>query len=228
MTTYQLAAFDMAGTTVDEDGLVYQVLEETARAAVGEPIPHEVLVAWKGTSKWEAIEGILGALGRDNSAAVVDAHFADFSGRLLAAYRETPPAPFPAVPETIAGLRSQGIKVALQTGYSSELARAILDGMGWTVGPESGHTVDALVTSDLVPASRPAPYLIFRCMEATGVYDVRSVISAGDTPNDVWAGHNAGAGLVVGVLTGSFDREGLDGAPSTHVLDSLADLPTLL
>lgn len=228
MTTYQLAAFDMAGTTVDEDGLVYRVLEETAGAAVGGPIPDDLLAAWKGTSKWEAIEGILGALGRDNRAAVVDAHFAEFSDRLLAAYRDTPPAPFPGIPEMIADLRSQGVKVALQTGYSGALAVAILDGMGWTVGPDAGHTVDALVTSDQVLASRPAPYLIFRCMEATGVYDVRQVISAGDTPNDAWAGYNAGVGMVVGVLTGSFGRGVLEGNPTTHVLDSLAELPAVL
>lgn len=228
MTAIQLAALDMAGTTVDEDGIVYRVLEEAASAAVGSPIPHDVLAEWKGTSKWEALEGILAALGADHSAAAVDRHFDQFSERLMAEYRTSPPTAFPGVPAALAELRSAGVKVALQTGYTADIAGALLDGMGWTVGPTADHTVDALVTSDLVPESRPAPYLIFRCMERTGVRDVRTVVSAGDTPNDVWAGHHAGCGLVVAVLTGSFDRAGLEGTPYTHVLDSVADLPALV
>jgi phosphoglycolate phosphatase-like HAD superfamily hydrolase len=65
-------------------------------------------------------------------------------------------------------------------------------------------------------------------MEATGVTDVRRVLTAGDTPNDLGAGMNAGAGFVVGVTTGSFTREQLLVEPHTHVLDSVAELPGLL
>ena len=99
-----------------------------------------------------------------------------------------------------------------------------MKGLGWTVG----GTVDALVTSDTVAASRPAPYLVFHAMEATGVMDVRRVLTAGDTPNDLGAGMNAGAGFVVGVTTGSFTRSQLEAEPHTHILDSVAALPTLL
>ena len=97
-------------------------------------------------------------------------------------------------------------------------------GLGWAVG----ETVDALITSDTVAASRPAPYLIFHAMEATGVTDVRRVLTAGDTPNDLGAGMNAGAGFVVGVTTGSFTRSQLEAEPHTHILDSVATLPELL
>ena len=84
------------------------------------------------------------------------------------------------------------------------------------------------MTSDLVPASRPARYLVFRCLEATGVTDVRRVLVAGDTPNDLHAGTRAGAGFVVGVGTGSFTLDRLAQAPHTHLLDSTAELPALL
>ena len=77
-------------------------------------------------------------------------------------------------------------------------------------------------------ASRPAPYLIFHAMEATGVTDVRRVLTAGDTPNDLAAGMNAGAGFVVGVTTGSFTRAQLEAEPHTHILDSVAAVPALL
>lgn len=226
---FELAALDMAGTTVDEHELVYDVLGAIVAGAIGRPVPADLLARWKGTSKREAIAGLLAAMG-DSPAdeGTVDKVFDGFVDRLTAAYRETPPVPIPGVPEALAALRAAGVKVALQTGYSAEIANAILDGLGWTVGETLQETVDALVTSDQVASSRPAPYLIFRCMEATGVRRVDRVLVAGDTPHDLGAGTNAGAAYVVGVLTGSFDATALGTCRHTHLLPSAAELPGLL
>ena len=226
--SFDLAVLDMAGTTVDEGGLVYEVLDACVADAVGRPVPADLLARWKGTGKREAIAGLLAALGADDSAGTVDKVYDDFEVRLLSAYRTTPPLPLPGVPEALAELRARGVKVALQTGYAADVAAAILDGLGWTVGPTAQDTVDALVTSDQVAASRPAPYLVFRCLEATGTLDVSRVLVAGDTPNDLGAGMNAGAGFVVGVLTGSFDAAALGRCRHTHLLASVAELPELL
>lgn len=225
---FDLAALDMAGTTVDEGGLVYRVLDATVADAVGGEVPPELLLRWKGTSKREAIQGLLTGLGADASQAAVEKTFAIFGERLVSAYRETPPTPFPGVLEMFHALRARGVRVALQTGYSAEIAESILAGLGWSVGDGESDVVDAVVTSDLVASSRPAPYLIFRCMEATGVADVRRVLVAGDTPNDLGAGANAGAGLLVGVGTGSFSLDRLSAEPHTHLLASVAELTSLL
>jgi len=224
MTAYLLAALDMAGTTVDEGGLVYAAIEDAVEEAVGGPIPAELMSRWKGTSKEEAIAGLLRGMGSDDSRARVLAVYEAFAGRLEQAYDTTPPAPIPGVLETFEMLRRAGVKVALQTGYTAPVAKSIMTGLGWTVG----DTVDTLVTSDTVAASRPAPYLIFHAMEATGITDVRRALTAGDTPNDLGAGMNAGAGFVVGVTTGSFTRAQLEAEPHTHILDSVAALPLLL
>lgn len=222
--TFRVVALDMAGTTVDEGGLVYEVLDGTVSGRLGAPVPPEVLARWKGTSKREAIAGLLGELGGDASEPAVDSLFEEFVRQLRQQYAEVPPRPIAGVPEMFAELRSRGVRVALQTGYSAPIAEALLAGLGWKVG----ETIDAVVTSDLVPASRPAPYLVFRCMEATGVEDVRDVLVAGDTPNDLLAGHRAGAGYVVGVATGSFTLERLAAEPHTHLLGSAAEIPALL
>jgi phosphonatase-like hydrolase len=222
--SYDLVALDMAGTTVDEGGLVYRAIAEAVADATGSSVPADVLQHWKGTSKEEAIAGILDELGQDASRERVEAVFGVFLGKVATAYRENPPAPIPGVLEMFAELRAAGVRIALQTGYTAEVAGSILEGLGWKVG----ETVDALVTSDAVALSRPAPYLVFHAMEATGVTDVRRVLVAGDTPNDLGAGTNAGAGFVVGVTTGSFTRAQLLAEPHTHVLDSVAELPTLL
>jgi phosphoglycolate phosphatase-like HAD superfamily hydrolase len=97
-------------------------------------------------------------------------------------------------------------------------------GLGWTIGA----TVDVLVTNDLVRASRSAPYVVFRGITYVGATDVRRVLVASDTPNDLEAGMKTGAGFVVGVLTGSFTRAQLEAEPHIHVLKSVAGLASLL
>jgi len=88
--------------------------------------------------------------------------------------------------------------------------------------------VDAVVCGDEVAQGRPAPYMIFHCMKATGVSDVRRVANVGDTVLDLQAGHNAGVALNVGVLSGAHGRDQMQSAPHTHLLNSVADLPALL
>jgi phosphoglycolate phosphatase-like HAD superfamily hydrolase len=77
------------------------------------------------------------------------------------------------------------------------------------------------------PAGRPAPFLIYRAMMDTGVHDVATVAVVGDTPLDLQAGTNAGAGWVIGVLSGAHGIETLGGTRHTHLLASVAGLPAL-
>jgi phosphonatase-like hydrolase len=122
-----------------------------------------------------------------------------------------------------AWLRGRGIRVALNTGFDRDTTRMLLAALGWEAG-----TVDVIVCGDEVPQGRPAPYLIFRCMEATGTISVGRVATVGDTALDLQAGHNAGVRFNVGVLTGAHGRDLLAAEPHTHLLASVADLPTLL
>lgn len=220
--TIRLASFDMAGTTIDEGGAVYAVLRDAIERATGVDVPDDVLSRWSGTDKREAIAGVLAELRAD--AGRVDEIFAAFSDDLAAAYEATPPVLLPGVAEAVQQLRSDGVRVALQTGYVREVAEGLLDAVGWRVGRD----VDALSTAEDVRASRPAPFLVFRGMEATGVLDVREVLVAGDTVNDVTAGTRAGARFVVGVLSGAHTVAELGAARHTHLLASVADVPALL
>ncbi len=220
--TIRLASLDMAGTTIDEGGAVYAVLRDAVERATGRTVPDDLLSRWSGTDKREAIVGLLTALHDDVGQA--DRIFAAFSDDLATAYANDPPVLLPGIAETVAQLRSDGVQVALQTGYVREIAEGLLEAVGWKVGRD----VDALVTAEDVTASRPAPYLVFRTMEATGVVDVREVLVAGDTVNDVTAGTRAGARFVVGVLTGAHTVAELGAAQHTHLLSSLADVPELL
>ena len=225
--TIRLVSLDMAGTTIAEAGTVYAVLRSTVEEATGKTISDALLSTWGGTSKHAAIGGLLEALGEAPDASRQDALFEEFRSTLRARYLADKPTIIPGVREAVASLRASGVKVALQTGYSRDVAELLLEIVGWTVGGPDAD-VDALTTSDEVSASRPAPFLIFRGMEATGVTSVAEVLVAGDTANDLGAGGAAGARYVIGVLTGAYSAEQLGRYRHTHLLPSVADIPALL
>ena len=236
-----LAAFDMAGTTINDGGAVYRALEDSV-TETGATVTPENLQTWMGVEKREAITALIELGGGIADEDLVSATFARFRELLDEYYTAEPPTPIDGVPEAIAKLQAAGIKVALTTGFSRDVAEGILRGLGWTVGAAGvtgvsgvpggvsagGVRVDALSCGDDVAAGRPAPFMIHRVMEATGVADVAEVLVAGDTAVDVRAGLNSGAAISVGVLTGKLDRASLEAEGPTAVLDSVAAVPAYL
>lgn len=141
-----------------------------------------------------------------------------------------PPMPVRGAAETFAALRRRGVKVALTTDLPHPQADAMLAALGWTVGDGSGRdgaTVDALVCADDVASGRPAPYLIHRAMERTGIRDVRQVLVAGDTFAALEAGRASGARFVIGVLTGSSRRDELAAGPHDAILANVTEVLAL-
>lgn len=225
----ELVALDMAGTTIDEHGDVYVALREAAEAEVeaeGGRLDEAVVRQWMGTDKREALAALVVAGG----GPVLDGHgveraYARFRELLAERYAARPPVPMTGVPEALAALRAEGVKVALTTGFAADVAGPLLAALGWQVG---GELVDAMVCVDDVPAGRPAPYLVFRAMERTGVQAVDRVLVAGDTLADLRSGTNAGAAAVVGVASGALTLAELGAERHTHLLPTVADLPALL
>lgn len=215
-----MVALDIAGTSIDEGGAVYVALRSAVEAHTGKPIPSDQFNRWKGAGKRQAIAGLL----PDATVDDIDAVESEFTRQLLDTYRSTPPAPLPGIVDAFAVLREHDVKIALQTGYSGAITGPLLEQVDWRVGRD----IDAVITSDQVRESRPAPYLIFHAMETVGVQSVSEVLVAGDTPNDLRAGANAGARYVAGVLTGAHDAETLRPEPHTHILTSAATLSEVL
>ncbi|WP_026547535.1 phosphonatase-like hydrolase [Paenarthrobacter nicotinovorans] len=220
----KLVACDMAGTTIDEHGDVYVALarcvEETGVATTPEAVQQ-----WMGADKVEAITALIEAGGGAATPQVVAAAFKRFKELLVELYDANPPVALEGVEDAFRELRRQGIKVALTTGFSRDVAEPLLARLGWSV--DDDNLLDAVVCSDEVAAGRPAPHMIHRAMELTGVQDVRAVLAAGDTVNDLAAANNAGV-TAVGVLTGKLGRDDLAGHPHHHILDGVKDIPALL
>jgi phosphonatase-like hydrolase len=214
----ELVVLDIAGTTIDEGSAVYRVLEQTVVAHGGSPTEADI-AKWHGAAKHEALRALLAVDDDTALEAIVD----DFRARLRAAYAEHPPVPLPGVPEALHDLRAAGVRVALNTGFDRDIVDALLSSLGW--GDDS--VVDTVVCGSDVAAGRPAPYMIYHAMERLGVQDISRVLVAGDTPRDLQAGTNAGAGFVIGVLSGAGDEVELRAHPHTHLLRSVAELPAL-
>ncbi|MBO1330591.1 phosphonatase-like hydrolase [Streptomyces sp. VRA16 Mangrove soil] len=214
----------MAGTTIEEHGAVYEALRHAVEST-GVTVADSDLQTWMGTDKREAIAALVRIGGGTPDAELVERQYGVFRTFLRERYALRPPQPIGRADKALEELRARGIKVALTTGFSDDVALPLLASLGWSVGEDG--LLDAVVTSDEVPRGRPAPYMIHRAMEKTGVVDVRTVLVAGDTVVDLEAGTHAGAGVVIGVLTGQLTREQLEPHPHTYVLDSVADVPGL-
>ncbi|MGO4144627.1 phosphonatase-like hydrolase [Paenarthrobacter sp. YAF11_1] len=219
-----LVACDMAGTTIDEHGDVYVALARCVEET-GVTTTPEAVQEWMGADKVEAITALIEAGGGAATPEVVAAAFDRFKELLVEFYDANPPVALEGVEDAFRELRRQGIKVALTTGFSRDVAEPLLQRLGWGVGDD--NLLDAVVCSDEVAAGRPAPHMIHRAMELTGVQDVRAVMAAGDTVNDLAAANNAGV-TAVGVLTGKLGREDLAAHPHHHILAGVKDIPALL
>jgi phosphoglycolate phosphatase len=216
--TIELAALDIAGTTVDEGGVVYRVLADVSRRYGADTAD---VRTWMGADKREALAALIGVAMDDPIAR--QAH-QGFVTELTAAYASTPPTPLPGILPALGAMRAAGVRLALTTGFDRQITDPLLAALGWTVP----GVVDVVVCADEVPAGRPAPYLILRAMELTGVTDRSAVAVVGDTVLDIRAGLAVGAGMVIGVRSGAQNAGELAGARPTHLLDSVADLPDLL
>ncbi|GAA1966182.1 phosphonatase-like hydrolase [Amycolatopsis minnesotensis] len=220
---FEVAVFDMAGTTVADDGLVIRAFTAAiAAAGVSEkdsrfPAMLDYVVETMGQSKITVFRALLD--GDEGRAETANAEFQRTYAKLVA---DGQCEPVPGAEDAIRALRARGVKVALTTGFAPETQQAILTALGWheladlTLAPGDGVR------------GRPMPDLVLASALRLGATDVRKVAVAGDTVSDVVTGLSAGASLVAGVLTGAGQRADLTAAGATHVLGSVAELPDLL
>ena len=220
MKDIALVVFDMAGTTIEDSGQVPEAFTTVLRQH-GMEITDDALRAVRGASKRDAIRHFVVRHHRTGIDALTDRIFNDFRDYLAMLFKAGGVKPVVGAAETFRWLRGLGVRIALNTGFDRLTTDLIIDAVGWKSG-----VADAIICGDDVALGRPAPYLIVRSMEATGVTSVHQVMCVGDTVLDMQAGHNAGARHVVGVLSGAHKKDQLEKEPHTHLIASVADLPS--
>jgi len=219
----RLVCLDMAGTTVADGGTVETAFAR-AMDAMGVRDPDRLAAALAhvrvtmGQSKITVFRHLFA--GDEDAAAAANRAFERSYDALVDTGRVEG---LPGAAETLAGLRERGLGVCLTTGFAPGTRDRILDALGWW------SLVDlALSPVDAGGRGRPYPDMNLTAALHFGLDDVRESAVVGDTSNDLLAGWRAGAGLVVGVLSGAHDRATLEAAPHTHVLADVTGLPALL
>lgn len=215
----EMVVFDMAGTTVNEQNVVYKTLHKAIVAANVEVSLETVLEYGAGKEKHKAIKDVLTHLKSDklkDSQTIFD----NFKKSLAVAYEFLEVKPIKGVEKVLLNLRSEGVKVVLNTGYDRKTATLLLDKLQWD---EKIH-YDALITASDVVNGRPHPDMIFQAMELFGITDASKVLKAGDSAIDIEEGKNAGCGITVGVLSGAQTKVQLEKQKPTYVLESLVNL----
>lgn len=250
----RLVVFDWAGTTIDHGCFAPVVPFERAFQQRGVEITPAEARAPMGLHKKDHIRAILRTPrvaarwrtvhGRD----ATEEDFEDLFQLFMPLQMDVLAGCSRLVPgllDCVAWLRARGVRLATTTGYFRAAAEYV-----WQAGVQQGYAPDCNLCVADVPEGRPAPYMMWRAMEALNVYPAAAVVKVGDTVPDVGEGRNAGAWTVGVVATGS--EVGLTEAEWTaltpaeqreraapvwqmlldagahFVLDSVADLPRLI
>jgi phosphonatase-like hydrolase len=218
-----LVVFDMAGTTVEDTGLVQQsFLAADSYAGLSKTdADREEMLRYVSDTMGQSKIVVFRHLSRGNEEQAQAAN-KEFERCYAQLVTDGQCSPIPQAEDVITSFRSAGIKVALTTGFAKETQHAIIDALGWQ------GIADVVLCPGPGVRGRPYPDMALTALMQTETESVRSMLVVGDTSSDVITGLRAGARASVGVLTGAHNAAQFSAAGATHILDSVADLPGLV
>ena len=215
-----MIVFDMAGTTVDEDNVVYKTLQD-AIVHYSYPVSlDQVLEFGAGKEKLQAIIDILENTGFKVSPENIDLIFAYFIDKLAKNYDTLDVKPLPDVERTFKHLKERNIKVVLNTGYNRKTAESLIVKLGW----EESKQFDLLITASDVDNNRPWPDMILLAMSKLNILDPKKVLKVGDSTVDIQEGQNAECLLSIGITSGAHTREQLREADPDFIINNVSEL----
>jgi phosphonatase-like hydrolase len=212
----KMLVFDMAGTTINENGIVYETLYSTMKD-FGLHVPKSEQKFWHGANKKEILDNYLVDNNVMTQNIQEDLH-TKFFNNLKEQYFESNNIELihPKLPELLTTFRENDIKVTLNTGYNREIQNSIIHRLNMS------DYISDYVCSEDVSRGRPYPYMIYKLMERNDIINAKQVVKIGDSNKDIFEGINAGCFSSIGVLSGI----GMKGTlrSSDMILDSVMDL----
>ena len=213
----RLLVCDMAGTIINEHGLVYKTLFKTLKK-IG---VKDDIKTWYGLEKKHVIDIMVEKYGPYGDKTELKKNtYLDFQNNLYDAYfgKESKLSLIhPNIPSFLNNLREKNIVVTLNTGYNRDFQKKIINKFNME------SYIDDYISSQEVPFGRPEPFMIHTLMKRNNIGFPSDVIKVGDTKIDMMEGKSAGCGMIVGVLTGADNKNELE-KYSTHIVDNIVNL----
>ncbi|WP_199119550.1 HAD family hydrolase [Pedobacter sp. ASV28] len=221
----KMIVFDMAGTTVNENNIVYKTVRKAINTIGGYQLSlEEVLEHGAGKEKRQAIKSILKNSLHLENPQLVEQMFHLFLTELSTAYDVEPIYPNANADALFAILKTKSIIRVLNTGYDRKTAESLLEKLNWHVGKD----IDALITASDVPRNRPYPDMINLAMEKFNIKNPSAVAKIGDSTIDIREGQNAGCALSIGITTGAHTLVQLKSVDPNYIIDDLLELVPIL
>ena len=217
-----MVAFDVAGTVLNDDGLVIKAFRNAFEATQPELWPThgdrwtQYAIDTMGQSKIHVFTELLGDVEKAHEANVA------FEESYVTEIAEIGAVPIEGAVDLFQHLRSKEIAVTLTTGFSRSTLDTLIHQLGWR------DLIDLSVTPGEAGRGRPHPDMLNMATEVLGITTPINVIVCGDTGADMQAAVSFGAGQVIGVLSGAHDEHTLYEAGATSVVNSVADLKSLI
>ena len=216
----KLVVFDLAGTVLDEQNIVYKTLHRCINES-GIPVSYEkVIEIGAGKEKSQAVRDILSQYSLDSSLHIQGAIYNFFLQELSNKYSSLEVKPMLGAEEVFMKLRTLKIFIAFNTGYNRTTTEQLMAKLNWK---KQAH-YDLIITSSEVARSRPAPDMIWRAMELLGIQSADKVIKVGDSCTDIIEGKNAGCRFSIGITTGAQTHDELLTSSPDFVIDQLNEL----
>ena len=218
----EMVAFDVAGTVLNDDGLVISAFRNAFEATQPDLWPThgeqwtQYAIDTMGQSKIHVFTELLGDAEKAHQANLA------FEESYVSEIAEVGAVPIAGAEELFKYLRAKGIAVALTTGFSRSTLDTLLIELGWK------DLIDLSITPSEAGRGRPHPDMLNMAVEVLGITNSANVIVCGDTAADMQAAVAFGAGQVIGVLTGAHNEQTLHDAGATSVINSIADLKSLI
>jgi pyrophosphatase PpaX len=200
------ALFDFDGTLVDTTELIYQSMRHAAGEVLGREIPRETLMANVGQPLPRQME----LLDAERAEALLESYRLHNEEHHDALIQE-----FPGIEESLARLRSAGVKITVVTSKrrpSVEMALKKFPGLG--------EVVDCFVTMEDTAEHKPNPAPLLKGLEFLGDVSPEKAAYVGDSPFDVAAAKAAGI-TSVAVSWGAFSEDTLRSAEPDHLVEDI-------
>ena len=218
-SSVKLLICDMVGTTINEHDIVYKTLLKTIRG-YNIYVRNDDVKNWYGYNKSEVLNHYISndEEYKHNRESIFPQMLHSFEKELRTNYFDNISLIDPTLPDVFQKIRENGIKIALNTEYSCDIQKEIIDTLNMN------DIIDGYISSEEVNSGKPNPDMIFSLMKKFDIDNPLHVVKVGDTVNDILEGKNAKCQLSIGVTTGTNTSKELYYRGAQYVIPSIIDI----